>query len=96
MVAGFASDDDAVRYGLGRIWGSLAELKKISRTLEELIDNWLLFGENVSVLLPNGYVHFDNPLEARIVDCDLFPDVHWTSDSGEQYFKAPILPSGSR
>ncbi|MCB1881206.1 MAG: hypothetical protein KDI54_14335 [Gammaproteobacteria bacterium] len=91
MIAGFASDDDAIRYGLSRMWGRLAELKKISQSVEDLIDNWFLFGENISVQLQEGYVSFDDPLEARIVDCDLDPALHWAGDQGEKYFKAPIL-----
>ena len=49
MIAGFASDDDAIRYGLSRMWGRLAELKKISQSVEDLIDNGFVKGALVAI-----------------------------------------------
>lgn len=91
MVSGFSSAQEASIYGLSRFLGSLAELKKISLTTQDLVDNWILFGENTSVVLKDGIVQFDQAIEARLIDCDIEGMPKWRDDEGRDYFKAQIL-----
>lgn len=90
MVSGFASSEEASFYGLSRLNGSLTELKQISRSAQDLIDNWILFGEDLAIVLEDGAVLFDQAIEARIMDCDIAGMPQWSGDDGRDYFKVQI------
>ena len=86
LIRGFKSQEEASTYGLSRIHQSISEMKAISNSVEDLIDNWLLFGESVALVLEDGVVALDQSIEARIIENDIPRIPHWSGD-GNSYAK---------
>ncbi len=89
-LSGFQSNDEAATYALSRFHQSLSEVKRISNSVDDLIDNWMMFGENVGVLLEDGLFPFDSSIHARILEVDMSEIPLWDGDDESQYLKHPI------